>query len=230
MRPDQKTPRLLTLDERKAADAAFAGRPFDASWSRSARTVYDGILAVRGLSEPTSAPAVSEQPEGAGATAGGPESAVPRPDADPLSEQTARSHENSPTASQPKTFSREEAVRAGALIDVTPIAHKLGLSLPVTFSRPLWEIGITATRNVPDEELEGRVRDVLMAFRLKLAASRVASPLIEFPALLTFPPDTTPQTCVLFAVAHQEANAQTALTFLLPGEISTGIIPFGGGE
>jgi hypothetical protein len=102
----------------------------------------------------------------------------------------------------------------------------MGLRLPVSFSRPLWEIGITATRNVPEEQFEGRVRDVLMAFRLKLAHSRVASPLVEFPALLAFPPDPVPQACVLFAVAHQEADAQTALTFLLPGEVSTGVIPF----
>jgi len=116
------------------------------------------------------------------------------------------------------------------LIDVTPIAHKLGLRIPVTFSRPLWEVGITAFRNVPETEVESRVRDVLMAFRLKLAASRVASPLVEFPALLAFPPDPIPHACVLFAVAHREANAQTALTFLLPGEVSTGVIPFSAGE
>lgn len=229
MHPDQKTPRMLTNDERKAADAAFGGRPFDSSWSDSARTVYDGILAVRGLPAPTTATPLPEQPEQA-VTTGGPEPALPPSDSAPSSEQAGGTPETSPTAFQQKTFSREEAVQAGALIDVTPIAHKLGLRLPVTFSRPLWEIGITAARNVPEEELEGRVRDVLMAFRLKLAASRVASPLVEFPALLTFPPETTPQACVLFAVAHQEADAQTALTFLLPGEISTGILPFGAGE
>jgi len=129
-----------------------------------------------------------------------------------------------------ETLSREEAIQAGALIDVTPIAHRMGLRLPVTFSRPLWEIGITAARNVPEEEFEDRVRDVLMAFRLKLAASRVASPLVEFPALLAFPPNPIPQACVLFAVAHQEADAQMALTFLLPGEVSTTSIPFSAGE
>jgi len=233
MHPDQ-TPRILTNDERKAADAAFGSRPFDSSWSESARRVYDGILAVRGLPEPTPAPGLSEQPPGqpeqSGMTTDGPEAAVPPSGSDPSSDQTGERPDASVTASQPRIFSREEAVQAGALIDVTPIAHKLGLRLPVTFSRPLWEIGITAARNLPDDELEGRVRDVLMAFRLKLAASRVASPLVEFPALLVFPPNPVPQACILFAVAHQEANAQTALTFLLPGEVSTGMIPFGAGE
>lgn len=225
-----QAPRILTHDERKAADAAFAGRPFDSSWSGAARTVYNGILTAQGLPEPIPASGPSEQPEQPGVTTGESKSAMPPSSTDPSSDQTSAAPDASPTTSQIRTFSREEAVRAGALIDVTPIAHKLGLRLPVTFSRPLWEMGITAARNVPEEELEGRVRDVLMAFQLKLAASRAASPLVEFPAFLTFPPDATPQACVLFAVAHQEANAQMALTFLLPGEVSTGIIPFSVGE
>lgn len=218
MQPDQ-TPRILTYDERKAADAAFAGRPFDPVWSEAARAVYDGILAARGLPEPAPTPIAPEQPEAV--------ASEPSTGESPSSPVSA-SERTTQTPSQ--TFSREEAIQAGALIDVTPIAHRMGLRLPVSFSRPLWEIGITATRNVPEEEHERRVRDVLMAFRLKLAASRVASPLVEFPALLAFPPDPTPQACVLFAVAHQEANAPMALTFLLPGEISTTGIPFSAGE
>ncbi|MBI5775931.1 MAG: hypothetical protein HY444_00965 [Nitrospirae bacterium] len=226
MQPDQ-TPRILTYDERKAADAAFAGRPFDPVWSEAARAVYDGILAARGLQEPAPTPSAPEQPE---AEASEPSTGESPSSPVSSSEQTKQTPELPAAATPSQTLSREEAIQAGALIDVTPIAHKMGLRLPVTFSRPLWEIGITATRNVPEEEHERRVRDVLMAFRLKLAASRVASPLVEFPALLAFPPDPTPQACVLFAVAHQEANAPMALTFLLPGEISTTGIPFSPGE
>ena len=37
-------PKALTHDEKKAADAAFAGRPFNEVWSASARAVYDGIV------------------------------------------------------------------------------------------------------------------------------------------------------------------------------------------
>jgi len=44
-------PRSLTSDEKKAAEAAFHGTPFDPAWSTAARVVYDGIteaLAMRG--------------------------------------------------------------------------------------------------------------------------------------------------------------------------------------
>ena len=37
-------PKALTHDEKKAADAAFAGRPFNDAWSASARAVYEGIV------------------------------------------------------------------------------------------------------------------------------------------------------------------------------------------
>lgn len=228
--PSNPTARILTHDERKAADAAFVGRPFDPSWSEAARAVYEGILAVRGLPAPAPTlipPEHTEQPATAAselATGASPSLRAPS------SEQPEQAPELPATPPQLHTLSREEAIQTGALIDVTPIAHQMGLRLPVSFSRPLWEIGITATQNVPEEEHDRRVRDVLMAFRLKLAASRVASPLIEFPALLTFPPDPIPQTCVLFAVAHPEANAPTALTFLLPGEVSNTSIPFSASE
>ena len=33
----------LTNDEKKAAEAAFQGAPFDPAWSDAARAVYDGL-------------------------------------------------------------------------------------------------------------------------------------------------------------------------------------------
>jgi hypothetical protein len=41
-------PRQITHDEKKAAEAAFTGRPFNPKWSDAARIVYDGILAAMG--------------------------------------------------------------------------------------------------------------------------------------------------------------------------------------
>ncbi len=224
--PENPVPRALTHDERKAADAAFAGRSFDPAWSEAARTVYEGILAAQGLPEPAPTPTAPEKTEHPEAAENQPIADAPPSHTVLSSEMTEREAEPPAAAPPSPILSRAEAIQAGVLIDVTPVAHKMGIRLPVSFSRPLWEIGIAAAHNVPEAEHEGRVRDVLMAFRLRLAASRVARPLVEFPALLSFPPDPVPQSCVLFAVAHQETNAPMALTFLLPGEVSTGILPF----
>ena len=44
----ETTGRALTHDEKKAAEAAFTGRPFNPEWSEAARRVYDGITGVMG--------------------------------------------------------------------------------------------------------------------------------------------------------------------------------------
>jgi len=43
--------RSLTSDEKKAAEAAFQGVPFDLAWSNAARVVYDGITEVLATKE-----------------------------------------------------------------------------------------------------------------------------------------------------------------------------------
>ncbi len=41
------TPRELTHDEKKAAEAAFRGEPFNPSWSDAAAKVYAGLVHAR---------------------------------------------------------------------------------------------------------------------------------------------------------------------------------------
>ena len=43
MNVDTKPTRPLTYDEKKAAEAAFRGAPFNSDWSESARKVYEGL-------------------------------------------------------------------------------------------------------------------------------------------------------------------------------------------
>ncbi|MCC2639699.1 MAG: hypothetical protein K0S45_112 [Nitrospira sp.] len=45
---DSIAARQITHDEKKAAEAAFTGRPFNPKWSDAARIVYDGILTAIG--------------------------------------------------------------------------------------------------------------------------------------------------------------------------------------
>lgn len=43
-----ESPRSLTYDEKKAAEAAFHGEPFNPSWSVGAWRVYEGIQMAKG--------------------------------------------------------------------------------------------------------------------------------------------------------------------------------------
>jgi hypothetical protein len=137
------TPRPLTTDERKAAEAAFRGEAFDPKWSEAARAVYEGILQAMGTRAPilegTMAETVNSQADG---------HAQPKT---PTEGETAASSNPQGEGSHTPIMTREEAFQAGYLIDVTPIAQNVGLPVPVCLSKPLWDFVITASRTLPDE-------------------------------------------------------------------------------
>jgi len=215
---DHPTPKPLSHDEKKAAEAAFSGRPFHATWSAGARLVYDGIL--KALPAP---PVGSVTHETAASIPTEPTSTAQHP-ADPATvqdgiRQTDRS--DSPAV----ITDIKQAIDAGVLIDVSPTAQKLGITFPMMITKPLWEGGITVHQTLNEEEAAGRLRDVLMAFRLRLSNSVTVSPLIDFPALLAVPPGTVPQPIPLFALIQPNKEHQATVTLLLPNEVALTIMP-----
>jgi len=209
---DNQTPRALSHDEKLAAEAAFAGRPFNAKWSARARTVYDGIVKLL--------------------------PAPPKAQEETLHEPSIQSTEmvlaerlgqEAPTPDEQKSVTAKipfkQAIETGALIDVTATAKQLGLSFPVTVTKPLWEVGIAPSNTLTQEEQSARLRDVLMAFRLRLATQPSISPLIDFPALLALPPGTVPQPVPLFALIQPDEDHRAMVTLLMPNEVATTIIP-----
>jgi hypothetical protein len=205
--------RYLTYDEKKAAEAAFRGLPCDPTWSDAARAVYDGITKALHVQLPIESPdETDEQMEF------GMEAVVDSTGT--IFKKTWDAERGHETKVQTSILNREDAIQSGILIDVTPLAQELGLNLPVGISKPLWEIGITASHKLQHDQYSERVRDVLMALRLHLETTEVTSPWIKFPALLSFPPDVAPQVCSLYAVAHKDPSAPYSLTLLLPHEMS----------
>jgi hypothetical protein len=214
------TPKALSYDEKKAADAAFTGRPFNDAWSASARVIYDGIVKalphidiaiptpsnVEELLETSSAQSEPLQPQ------------------EPLAQEQATGQELLEKTTMPAAIQdREAAIQAGTLIDVTPTAMELGITFPVTVTRPLWETGIVTNQPLPEEDQTGRLRDILMAFRLRLASLTTVSPLLDFPVLLALPPSRVPQPVPLFALIQPDPTHQANVTLLLPQEVSLSI-------
>ena len=200
---DKQTPRVLSHDERHAAEAAFAGRPLNPRWSARAKAVYEGIL--KSLPSPI-------MPE---------EAAAPSP----VSSQPPADSQQEPDRAVPASIPFQQALDAGSLIDVTPTARQVGLSFSVTVTKPLWDTGIAPVHTLTNEEQSSRLRDVLMAFRLRLAAQPTNAPLIDFPALLSFPHGGVPQPVPLFALIQPDEHNKAMVTLLLPTEVATTIIP-----
>jgi hypothetical protein len=119
----------------------------------------------------------------------------------------------------------KQAIAAGILIDVTPAAQQLGITFPITITKPLWETGITVHQTMTEEDTARRLRDVLMAFRLRLSNLVTVTPLLDFPALLAFPPGTIPQPIPLLALIQPNEEHQATATLLLSNEVASTIIP-----
>ena len=221
------TSRVLTHDERKAAEAAFAGRPCNPQWSEAAKRVYEGLI--QALPEKPSAEDVHEEDilQVQDTATVNPEL---RTEADATID-TPPKPEETPQTSQPEGLvnqlitNRQEAIQDGFLIDVSVDAQKLGFTFSVTITKPLWDIGIAPGTALSDEETAGRLRDVLMAFRLRLAGQTTISPLIDFPAMLALPPDSVPQPVPLFALIQPDEQNHAVATLLLPNEVTATIIP-----
>ncbi len=212
----------MTHDEKKAADAAFAGRPFNETWSASARTIYDGIVkALPHTDIAIPAPSDAEVPTEASSAQN---EALQAQAQVPLTLEHAGGQELvEQTAQPPAIRDREAAIQAGILIDVTPTALQLGITFPVTITRPLWEVGIVTNQALSEEDQTSRLRDILMAFRLRLAGLTTVSPLIDFPVLLALPPSQVPQPVPLFALIQADPTHQANVTLLLPNEVSLSI-------
>ena len=223
----KQTSRTLTHDERKAAEAAFAGRPFNPAWSESAKRVYKGLIhALPTLPDESAVTPNQNLPSTDIST-----DAVPMlPSAEePKLEHSAESGKAlEPRPDIPASqliANRQQAIQDGFLIDVSPDAQKLGLTFPVTVTKPLWEIGIAPGESMSEEEKTERLRDVLMAFRLRIASQTTLSPLIDFPAMLALPPGGVPQPVPLFALIQPDEQNRAVATLLLPNEVSATIIP-----
>ena len=218
---------MLTHDERKAAEAAFGGRPFNPTWSDSAKRVYEGLIQAlpalpdeAAVTHDQNAASNESLPEAAPAE---PTAEEPKLESPTHSDQALEVRADAP-ANQLIT-NRQQAIQAGFLIDVSTDAQKLGLTFPVTVTKPLWEVGIAPGESMSDEEKAERLRDVLMAFRLRIASQATLSPLIDFPAMLALPPGGVPQPVPLFALIQPDEQNRAAATLLLPNEVSATIIP-----
>jgi hypothetical protein len=222
-----RTPRILTHDERKAAEAAFSGRPFNPVWSESAKRVYEGLIhalpTLPGETAVTSGQNTAREELSTDAAPTVQTTEEPKLEGTTDSGKALETGTDIP-ANQLIT-NRQQAIQAGFLIDVSTDAQKLGLTFPVTVTKPLWEIGIAPGESISDEEKAERLRDVLMAFRLRIASQATLSPLIDFPAMLALPPGGVPQPVPLFALIQPDEENRAAATLLLPNEVSATIIP-----
>ena len=213
------SPRHLTHDEKKASEAAFRGLPQDENWTDSAKSVYQGIIQALG-NDPSELP-VSKDPS----LPELPALIDHREDSssDSILELTTPDSVNAqeipPDLKQFTIRLRREAIESGILKDVTPLAQSIGLDFCVGMTNPLWEQYITSSPDLTEQHIHTRIRQTLVAVRLRLASLKEPTPLIDVPVLLEFPPEPTPQLCLAFALFHKDPVDGDCLLLIHPGEV-----------
>ena len=209
-------PRALTHDEKKATDAAFKGLPLDSSWTEAAKTVYEGIIQALGKQSALEIGSQTDDLPG------------PQQEAElPTVENVTQSLTSPPLNPEllPAEFgsitlkSRREAIESGILKDVTPLAQNVGLDFCVGITNPLWDQYITSSPDFTEDLIQTRLRDTLVAVRLRLASLNQATPLVDVPVLLQFPPEAVPQLCLTFALFHEDPVDGKCLLLIHPGEV-----------
>ena len=208
--------RPLTHDEKKASDAAFRGLPQDTNWTDSAKSIYEGIIQALGkdssgqqISVDDPQPSLIEGPHHSSSN-------------DPIelsASDSVTSQEVPPELKQLTIRSRQEAVESGILKDVTPLAQSIGLDFCVAMTNPLWEQYITSSPDFTEDRIHSRLRDILVAVRLRLASLKEPTPLVDIPVLLAFDPEPTPQLCLTFALFHKDPVDGNCMLLIHPGEV-----------
>jgi hypothetical protein len=208
--------RTLTHDEKKASEAAFRGMPMDNSWTDSAKAVYKGLI--QALSKiPLSQPIT---PEIEGSESQEVSDLVPSETLVPSQSSLSLNSEDLPAEFESLPIrSRREAIESGILKDVTPVAQSVGLEFCVGMTNPLWDQYITSSPDFTEERIQNRLRDTLVAVRLRLASLKAPTPLVDVPVLLQFPPEPTPQLCLTFALFHKDPVDGDCLLLIHPGEV-----------
>ena len=207
--------RALTHDEKKASEAAFRGLPMDESWTPTAKAVYEGLIQALNktpLSHPLSADTTRESFEIPDIHS----SEVSAPSETPTS---LNSIELPAEFASLPIRSRREAIESGILKDVTPVAQNVGLDFCVGITNPLWDQYIISSPDFTEELIQNRLRDTLVAVRLRLASLKIPTPLVDVPVLLHFPPEPTPQLCLTFALFHKDPVDGDCLLLIHPGEV-----------
>jgi hypothetical protein len=208
--------RPLTHDEKKASEAAFRGLPLNDNWTDSAKSVYEGIIQAIGK-DPSELQMSGETP--VPSRIEGPDVSSSKDERELPTSHSVIPQEIPADLKQLTIRSRREAVESGILRDVTPLAQSIGLDFCVGMTNPLWEQYITSSPDFTEDRIHSRLRDILVAVRLRLASIKEPTPLVDVPVLLEFDPEPTPQLCLTFALFHKDPVDGNCMLLIHPGEV-----------
>jgi hypothetical protein len=115
-------------------------------------------------------------------------------------------------------YSRADALRDGALIDVSATAKEAGFRYPVALTRAVWERCVTIPPGVVCQDEAGRLWDVLFMLRLAIGRSS-GGPEVRFALhIRNDNRDRTPPLVRLRALCGPDDDGEPCITVMMPDE------------
>lgn len=115
------------------------------------------------------------------------------------------------------SYSRQQAIEDGVLVDVTRLAKEAGYNLPVAVTQTVWSKCIAVPPSVPDQDEQGRTWDVLHVLRHVIRKSRPGDRVVHF-SVFVQNDKIKPREIKLKSICGPGDNAEPVITILLPHE------------
>jgi hypothetical protein len=116
-------------------------------------------------------------------------------------------------------YTRADALRDGALIDVSPVAREAGFKFPVALTSAAWVKCVTVPPGVTCQDEAGQLWDLLTMLRFSVRASKGAVCEVRFGVhVRNDNRDRTPPLVRLKAVCGPGDRGEPVITVMMPDE------------
>jgi hypothetical protein len=117
------------------------------------------------------------------------------------------------------SYTRQQALTDGVLVDATSLAREAGFVFPVALTETLYHSYIVPALDLVTEgqSIQGRLWDLFFVLRFAIAKARNADTIL-FTVLFLMSPGATPVPIDLKAICGPGDDGEPVLTVLLPDE------------
>jgi hypothetical protein len=117
------------------------------------------------------------------------------------------------------SYTRQQALADGVLVDATDLAREAGFVFPVALTETLYHSYIVPALDLVAEgqSIQGRLWDLLYVLRFAIAKARNADTVL-FTVLFLMSPGATPVPIELKAICGPGDDSEPVLTIMLPDE------------
>jgi hypothetical protein len=116
------------------------------------------------------------------------------------------------------SYSRQQAIADGVLVDVSETAREAGFRFPVALTRAVWELYVRVPDGVAGQDEAGRLWDILWLLRLAIKQSGGTSEVRFALRVRNDNRNGTPPLVHLKALCGPGDNAEAVITIMLPEE------------